>query len=29
MEMKCIIAGGRDFNDYERLKKVMGWHMVK
>ena len=21
--MKCIIAGGRDFNDYERLKKVM------
>ena len=21
--MRCIIAGGRDFNDYERLKKVM------
>ena len=21
--MKCIIAGGRDFSDYERLKKVM------
>ena len=21
--MRCIIAGGRDFNDYGRLKKVM------
>ena len=21
--MKCIIAGGRDFNDYHRLEKVM------
>ena len=21
--MRCIIAGGRDFKDYERLKKVM------
>lgn len=21
--MRCIIAGGRDFNNYERLKKVM------